>query len=131
MSVIKCKRADYDLQRERVNKLAEKWIKPLGLGYWTIEIIGKDQASKSNNHDGAYKAFQCEAMCEYQHAGVTFFAPTLIDIDDDTLEMYFLHELMHIFLSELLHECDDLEWHIERVCTALAKGILWAVDNVR
>lgn len=130
MRFIKCKQEDYELQRKRVINLADKWIKPLGLGYWNIEFDGHDSSRKSRNHDGSLTVFDCHVMPEYLSVTIEFFAPTLINISDEQLEIYFLHELMHIFMAEIQHECDDLNWHVEQICTRLAKGISWAVEFV-
>lgn len=69
-------------------------------------------------------------MAEYRTATIEWFAPTVATLDDPTLERAFVHELMHLFLAELQHECDDMQWHIERACTDLAWAFVWAVDLV-
>lgn len=121
---------DPELQQTRITKLADKWINPLGLGYWRIDTEYLNERLPASN-SGAVRAFTVTALSEYLTATISVSIPVIAEMSDERLEAMFVHELMHIFLSEIQHECDDLDWHIERICTRLADAFLWAVDLVK
>lgn len=53
--------------------------------------------------------------------------PRVREIGDKELERCFVHELMHIFLSET---GDDWLDHEERVASTLTKAFLWQRDKL-
>lgn len=108
---------------KRVKEIMEKWLEPLGLAHWRIDVLWIDE--KLKNDDGDDVAFRINVLPQYMSAEIRAYAPTLFSLTDQVLEEYVVHELMHIFLSELEHEQDDYHWHAERICTMLAKAFRW------
>lgn len=99
------------------------------MGYWCIDIEYLNERLPGLN-DGAARAFAITTLSEYLTATISVYVPIVDEMSDDRLEAMFVHELMHIFLCELQHECDDMDWHIERICTRLADAFIWAVELV-
>lgn len=117
--------ADFALCRKRVNALAKKWVKPLGLGYWTTHLNFLVEIVRDG---GNAVGMTCDADWRYQEATITVNVRAVKDLTDSELESCFVHELMHIFLNEMRE--GDIK-HEERVATQLQKAFLWAVENVQ
>lgn len=129
--------AEYEHQKARIQALIERWLKPLGL-HWgrTTFIYERDSGEfqrlrdehcgDNSGLDRPAVAF-CTADWRYGQASIYFNMLVVAGEDDDVLEEYFVHELMHIFLSEMREEGRD---HEERVATTLAKAFLWLRDHL-
>lgn len=112
---------EFNKQRRRIRALIRKWVKPLGLGWWTVNFEFSREPIASNNA-GESVAANCHALWPYKTALIKFYMPDLSDLSDEDLERVFVHELMHIFLAEARE--DDLH-HEERVASDLANAFLW------
>lgn len=134
---------EYEAQKARVDKLAETWIKSIGLGWWRIEIVHvRDSGNYSPDGEPSPDGVACcKADWRYGHATVTFNLPRVAEKDDASLEWIFVHELMHIFLNELrayvgdsnklVADRDDWLAHEERAASTLASGFIWLRDSMR
>jgi hypothetical protein len=117
-------------QKQRLRCLADKWVQSIGLGWWDIDMAyARDDyeappAASSPDRSLAY----CSADWRYGHACITWNLPMVRDTPDDKLERCFVHELMHIFLSETRETGDDWLAHEERVASTLTKAFLWLRD---
>jgi hypothetical protein len=117
--------------------LAEKWIDAIGLGWWEIDLVyARDDYEAEPRGDASRSLATCSADWRYGHACITWNMPEVKDTPDAKLETAFVHELMHIFLSEARwidkdtpKEHDSLD-HEERVASTLAKGFLWLRDAI-
>lgn len=119
---------EYSKEKRRVEKLLEKWIKPLGLGWWMIDIsYSRDFAGDT---DGFDTVAECSSKWYYRIADVKFYLPAVARIDDARLEVLVVHELMHIFVNEM-REKDEDRRHEEHVVTGLANAIVWAVNGTK
>lgn len=116
--------AEFDRCKKRVNAIAKKWVKPLGLGYWTTHLNFLVEIVRDS---GNAVGMVCDADWRYQEATITVNVRAVKDLTDGELEACFVHELMHIFLNEMRE--NGIE-HEERVATQLQKAFLWAVENV-
>lgn len=126
----------YEQQKKRVIKLWKKWRIPLGLGWWRIELIYSREhvqgdtayAPPSNNGDFVC-IFDVKTNYYYRMATITAYLPVIQDVNDESLERYFIHECMHIILKAMSHKNTAKEE--ESVATMLADAILWTVKGVK
>lgn len=125
------KRRAYRATRKRINALGEKWIRPLGLKWWTVRLHlykSRGKYAESTGCDPKTSAAMCETDWRYRRADIHFNGPAWHEMDDDEAEHNFVHELCHIFLGELRTSADDAHDHEERVCQTLADAFVWARD---
>lgn len=128
---------EYTLQKSRIQGLVEKWMAPLGLKWWNINIRYFREPLPISSGDAA-AGWQCnakaEAKWEYLSATVSFNLPAIEGADDEELERIVVHEFCHVLVHEMR------EWapeevsrdrsdvgikHEERVVTALTSAFLW------
>lgn len=123
---------EYARQKQRLLDLADKWIKPLGLGWWDIsfEYARDDYVAPENASSPDASLAKCAANWRYGHACITWNMPRVREIEDAELERCFVHELMHIFLSETRENGEDWLDHEERVASTLTKAFLWLRDSL-
>lgn len=125
--------AEYEKQRARVKEIADRWIKPIGLGWWHIDVeyhrdlLDTTEENRANNWS---PTFRVPVKWEYANAIIHCSLPMVEGLDDYDLELSFVHELMHIFINEM-REPDPDGKHEERVATTLAKGFIWIRDHVK
>lgn len=114
-------------QAKRLTKLANKWVDLIGLKQWEISFsISDETLTLGHGSDESEQAAVCWSLWQYLEAGITFSGPFLLQADDDELEAVFLHELMHLHLSELRPPEDDDDDHVrheERVTTLLSRAV--------
>jgi hypothetical protein len=119
------KRKAFKRERARVNALAEKWIKPIGLAWWTIDIrywASKREWSKEHSKDAA---MTCLPDWRYRTATIDVDLQAARRVEDDKLERWFVHELAHVFLDEMCGVPDQHN-HGERVAMTVADALIWA-----
>lgn len=124
--------ADYEGQKIRVDALIDRWVKPIGLGWWRIDFNwSRERKEASPDSPSDFQCvMECSAKWQYRKAAITCYAPAVAEIeDDDYLEWVFIHELMHIFVNES-RESDDWMSHEERVCSELASAFQWLRDHL-
>ena len=122
---------DWDKQKKRVKKVVDKWLKPIGLGWWIVHL-----KYDTENKDCDEEVANCRVNWPYKEATITFNLSVIENLDDERLNYTVLHEFMHIFVREMRdmgthEEFSDAIKHEERVCTDLANAMMWAVDNVK
>lgn len=127
---------EYEAQKARVNALVDQWVKPIGLGWWRIDICWeRDDPPLSQATPHFRTLMSCRAEWKYLLAEITVYLAAIRDLDDERLEYAFVHELMHIFLAEMRvtseDEAEHQRDHEERVATTLAQALLWLRDSVR
>lgn len=120
----------WEVQRERVKGLATKWVRRLGLGWW-VRVEFRYYTSKEEcerrfglGAGAGGREVLMAAMVDWRYleAVVTCNLRAMEQVKDEELEVYFVHELMHVLLNEL--EVSDPD-HEERVATWLALAFLW------
>jgi hypothetical protein len=119
----------YRKDRARILKLKDKWLAPLGLRWWHVEICHSREPLKVAEADAANgwrKNGECVAKWQYLKATVTFNMPAVADMADDDLETLFVHELCHALVNEMRNfGAEDGMDHEERVVTALTSAFIW------
>lgn len=123
----------YKAQRKRLLKLADEWVRPIGLGWWKVKldfdregVSFKDSMHEENGFRSG-SAARCFPDWRYSMATIIFNMPEIVHHSDNELEFVFVHELMHIFLHEMREGANVRKQlpHEERVATALAKAFVW------
>lgn len=125
---------EYREQKARVQKLIKKWVRPIGLGWWSLKyhyVRGEYDPSQPTLYaplSGKDSRWVCIMSVStdyfYQTAEMTFYLQTLLDYpDDEEVERFFVHELMHIFLKPLQDKRVYKEE--ELVATQLANAMVW------
>lgn len=122
------KDAEYDKQKKRISKLASKWIKPAGFGWWGIDLV----YSRTTDDENPECAGKTSSRWEYSEATITFFLPVTCHMDDEDLEHMFVHELCHLPMSGMRIEDNDSSNKLfERAVDDYAKHLLFAYRNVK
>lgn len=130
------KDAEFEVQKARIQSLADKWLGPLGLLWWTVHIeYCRDYALKVNGSYSEETTAKAHVMWEYVTATLAFNMRKVADLDDDELENVFVHECCHILIHEMREWCPTQNlpseasqaamMHEERVVCMLTKAFLW------
>jgi hypothetical protein len=122
---------DYKIQKKRIQKLIDKWIQPLGLNWWRIDIAyererkseGKTEYAPTDINGEWDTIFDVRCDHNYGKAYITCHLLVTRSLTDAELEESFVHELMHIFVSPM--HTKQKAGEEELVATRLAKGLLW------
>lgn len=124
---------EFKKQRARIRKLAERWIGPLGLKWWTIEHrYHADQGAFLKDNGDRVLMF-VRADWRYRTASIDVNVPLVAERTPSELETDYLHELMHVFLNEMRRTCIEADFHEheERVAHTLADAFLWIRRKVQ
>lgn len=124
--------AEYKTQCRRIDKLAKKWIGPMGLAFWDIDVICQREEFPVHN-DGTQALATSAARWQYLHGTITFSAPGNETRSDDQLENTFVHELCHVLVNEMrmwateemaADKNDEGMHHEERVVSQMTAAFL-------
>lgn len=128
---------DFEHQKKRIQTLTERWVKPLGMNWGRLHIVYERDSGvfqelrqkfcdTSHDRGGRGLAF-CTSDWRYAESTIYWNMFMVFGLDDDELEEFYVHELMHVFLSEMR---EDGISHEERVATSLAKAFIWFRDSL-
>lgn len=119
--------AEYEAQKARLLAVSERWITPLGMGWWRVTHIWERAEGASDKGDDRCPVASVVVDWEYRHVGITWYLPTVARRSDEDLEQDFVHECCHILVNEMRQwrDANDGLQHEERVCTDLARAFLW------
>jgi hypothetical protein len=116
---------------EKIKQYIDKWLKPLGLLWWKIDIIylddPKELSEKEFFCDGNITLGRAYVNWQYGSATVYFNVPGFEGLNDEDIEMAVVHELVHILVNEMREE--EMH-HEERVVTGLTKAFIWTKEGV-
>lgn len=120
---------EYNLTKRRIQALVKKWIKPLGLNTWRVEVkycragIEGDAADIAESREVIAK---CYAKWQYLTALIEFNMLEVFALSDADLEETFVHECMHVFVNEMRMWDEDHHGidHEERVVSQLTSAML-------
>lgn len=122
-------------QVARIKELAKRWIPALGLSWWKIDFYYEDDPREfyepeKQPADGWRREtlMQVHADWRYMVAAVRVNVSFLEEFNDEELEGKFLHEMGHVFVSEISVDDDVFRAHEERVATTLAHAFGWVRD---
>ncbi len=127
--------AEFEQQKARLIALIDRWIKPLGLAWWSIDIVyvRDDYKPPFATPQKTVSLAYCEVDWRYYEATITWNMPEVLELSDWKLERGFVHELMHIFIHEMRwtasNDADALD-HEERVASTLSKAFLWLREEL-
>ena len=125
--------AAFGKQKRRLLKLANRWIGPLGLKWWKLDLV-YSRTPLDSSKPGFYCQAKTSVAWEYLDATITWNMEAIEGLSDEELEKIFVHECCHILVNEMrmwgpskldeekLHEA---MLHEERVVTQLALAFLW------
>lgn len=130
--------AEYEQTKNRIQAIADEWVRCLGLGWWHIYFVYHRDSSEylesSSEPDMPLgsKGYT-SASWAYCDATVHFNMPFLTEDDSSKLEEVVVHELTHILVHEMRSgtRCDcpyDIR-HEERVCTTLQRAFASTKDH--
>lgn len=124
--------SSYRRERKRIERLAEKWLKPLGLLWWHVKISYQRTPLTGANPNAPsdwVSVARCEVSWAYQDVTLTFVLTETEDMTDERLEYAFVHECSHALVNEMRGtpegECSP---HEERVVTHLARAFVWVFE---
>jgi hypothetical protein len=124
---------EFERQKARIQALADRWIRPVGLGWWSIDIDYERGPLEVNDKLEPKTIGATSVDWRYAHACITFNLSNVRDQSDADLERCFVHELMHVFLNEMrwarADDADHID-HEERVASTLTKAFLWLRDSL-
>jgi hypothetical protein len=124
---------EYAAQKARIQTLSDKWIVPLGLKWWRVNLeFNRDVTGDHGNGRCAV----AETMVDWHYllATITFNIPAVAEQADDELETMFVHECCHILVNEMrmwapknidADKNDEAMHHEERVASTLANAFIW------
>lgn len=109
---------EFRLHRRRVLALANRWIRPLGLGWWRFDFEWH-----RSGFDG-HTLMRCASSWRYMEAHIDVDLAQVAQLaDDDRLEEVVVHELLHPILSEM-GSGDEATMHEERVASTLQRAFI-------
>lgn len=122
--------AEHDHQKARIERLFQRWIKRIGLGWWRIDIDYADGLiGRHEDPDDCWSTVMvCEPAWQYMKASIAVSLQQCVGVSDEDLESYIVHELMHVFLSEMRETDDQEHKHEDRVASTLTNAFLWLRD---
>jgi predicted oxidoreductase len=117
-------------QIARIKALAEKWLKPLGLLWWRkIEFVYYEDRGHFKKEGHTESVMITYASWPYLEAVVEVNLYAIAEADDETLEYYFVHEMVHILTDEIVSG-KKREDNVERGVTQIARAFLWVAEMI-
>ena len=116
------KKKAFKRSRKRFQAVLDKWLKPLGLLWWHIDVFYHRETPKSFKKKRGVTAAKVIARWKYMEAAIYVNTPAIPGMDDEELDRVVIHELCHILVNEM-REAEM--HHEERVCTRLAQAFAW------
>lgn len=113
---------EYRSAKSRVEKLIEKWFKPIGMGWWQVYI---DYNRGYSDELTTIAITNCN--WQYRTGHIEFFLPVCQELNDEKLEEAIVHEFCHILVAPIQDLRDDQSREItEHTVTTIARSIIWA-----
>jgi hypothetical protein len=115
---------------KKVKAAFAKWMKPLGVLWWNIEIVYFDDPKKikklfEKDEDKLVLA-KTYVEWKYMDATIGINVPAFKDLSDDEIERAVVHELLHVLVNEMR---EKEVHHEERVVTTLTKAFFWVRND--
>lgn len=111
--------------RERIRNIVTRWITPMGLNWWDVEVKFVYQAPLA---DSSFLTIaRADVEWEYKLASITFYVPEMVDMEDKELEEIVVHEMVHILVAPIQQD-DGNQQMTEFGITLLTDALLWVRD---
>jgi hypothetical protein len=114
-------------EKARINRFIYKWVTPLGLGWWKVDIDFCDGPPEDMG-GGFEETARCHVRWPYRKAKVEFWLNSTMHLDDEALEEVVVHELCHILVNQMREKGIV---HEEAVVAALSQAFLWTYSAGR
>lgn len=119
---------EYKNQQKRVKKYLDKWQKPCGFGWFSINV----EFDRERDHDEPGTLGKCWSNWQYRQGTIKFYLPVVEEQRDDELEMSVIHELCHLIVSPLQDFSTPEKREItEYTTTTVAEALYWAHTQVK
>lgn len=113
----------YRDQRKRVRKYFDKWFTTLGLGWYQVDVVW----SRTVDEDDRDTAAKTTWRWQYRTASITFYLPTIAELNDEKLEGVVVHEFAHILTGSMVQNSpDDNSQLMEYGTEIVARALIWA-----
>lgn len=114
---------EYRKTKEKIQKVWDKWFKPLGLGWYRVDV----EWSQYQNEDNPRTKAQTSSNWQYHTARIIFYVPEFLDDDQEDIENTVVHEMSHILCAPIQDFRDDQSREItEHTVTTVAQALQWA-----
>ena len=110
--------------RERLARLWEDIGRKMGMAWWEAEFVYSTDRKRFRRRGNGECVMICYADWRYGRFTLDINVKRVAELDDATLESYFIHEMMHVLVNEMRQKEDTLA-HEERVVTGLTKAFEW------
>lgn len=115
--------AEYAEQKARFEQVATKWKAPCGFTHWDFVYAYHRDHWQGEGISEGMRLMDVSPSPEYLEAGFNVYLPALQEVDDDKLEVIYIHELGHLMVAGFAP--DGYSKTEELACTMIAH----AVDN--
>lgn len=117
---------EYKQQKKRVEKLLDKWAKPIGMGWQKLDIV----FARDYYTDGQDILATTHCLWEYRKALITFHMPVVMETDDEKLEHNVVHELAHVLTFPLWQQLDHSNKELRQIgeytAECITDALIWA-----
>jgi len=123
-------------QEKRVRDLVKRWIGPMGLRWWKLDVVyyaDYDECRQLFGKPGDASletVMSTYASWQYLEATIDVNLQRVAKMGNDELEMTVVHELAHVLINEMREvQGEEGIEHEERVATTLARAFLWTREE--
>lgn len=118
---------EYRKQKKRVQKYLDKWVQPMGLKWFTIDIEWSREKREGCSAETQFSNWA------YRKFRIVFYLPHILDCKNDSeVEDIIVHELCHILTAPMannMRNSDDEEKYrsdlIEQTTETIAQAFIW------
>jgi hypothetical protein len=119
---------EFKEQKLRLKKFLDKWQKPAGFGWFTLEV----QFDRERDEEAPGTFGKCWSRWQYRTGTIRFYLPIVKELSDSDLELNVLHELCHLLVSPLQDFSTPEKSEItEYTTTCVAEALYWAHTQVK
>lgn len=120
--------AEYNEQKERLEKYLVKWHKLMSMGHYHLKYVYKRDFCVDDKSRSTYA--RTSTSWEYREATIEWYMPSLAKATDDELENIVIHEFCHVQMAplsqdqpEVMHEQRELATeNFTRILLSMVKG---------
>lgn len=129
---------DFNRLVARCEVLVRRWAKEIGFGWWRLTVKYVRDPSHFGQREGNWVCMmQTSVRWHYREVVIEVNAQKCYDETDESLERYFVHELVHALVNEMRVPldresavqrvlADEQLTHEEHVCSQIASALIWA-----